>query len=376
MPAQQRALIADDQPDVLAALQLLLKCEGYEIESATSPAGVLDAVATREFDVVLIDLNYARDTTSGREGLELIDRIHAADTTLPIVVMTAWGTIELAVEAMRRGVRDFVLKPWENARLVETLRAQVEQGHMLRARRTVEAFETETAREVQQALLPKQLPSIPGVEIAGSWRPAGSLSGDCFDVIPFDDGRFAVCIADASGKGTGAALLASNVQAIVRAVAGPDVAPSEVCARVNAILCQNTDACRFVTLVYAIVDVHTGRLTYANAGHNPPLLARADGAVERLVEGGALAGVFEASVYEEAELELRAGDRLVLFTDGLVETRDRAGEELGEPRVLELVRLHRRERAEPLLHRLVGEATAFCEGRFDDDATLVAISIG
>ena len=376
MLAQQRALIADDQPDVLAALQLLLKCEGYEIESATSPAGVLDAVAAREFDVVLIDLNYARDTTSGQEGLDLIDRIHAADTTLPIVVMTAWGTIDLAVEAMRRGVRDFVLKPWENARLVETLRAQVEQGHVLRERLTVEAYEAKTAREVQQALLPKRLPSIPGVEIAGSWRPAGALSGDYFDVLSFDEGRFAVCIADASGKGTGAALLASNVQAIVRAVAGPDVAPADVCGRVNKILCESTDACRFVTLVYAVVDVEMGRITYANAGHNPPLLARTDGTIERLVEGGAVAGIFEASVYGGAELELHPGDRLVFFTDGLVEARDRDGEELGELRLLELLRRHRAERAEPLLRRLVGEVAAFCDDRFDDDATLVAISVG
>jgi DNA-binding NtrC family response regulator len=123
-----RTLIADDQPDVLVALRLLLKSAGYQTEAANCPKAVLEAIKKRQFDVVLIDLNYARDTTSGQEGLDLISRIQAEDNSLPIVVMTAWGTVDLAVEAMRRGVRDFVQKPWENSRLLQVLRAQVEQG--------------------------------------------------------------------------------------------------------------------------------------------------------------------------------------------------------------------------------------------------------
>jgi len=106
--SQGRVLIADDQPDVLEALRLLLKGEGFATESATSPAGILAALETREFDVVLMDLNYTRDTTSGQEGLDLLMRIQAIDAMVPVVVMTAWGTVDLAVEAMRRGARDFV----------------------------------------------------------------------------------------------------------------------------------------------------------------------------------------------------------------------------------------------------------------------------
>ena len=116
--ASTRILIADDQTDVLEALRLLLKAEGYQIESATSPPAIMGALDARDFDAVLMDLNYTRDTTSGQEGLEVVSRIQAADPTLPVIVMTAWGSIELAVEAMRRGARDFVQKPWENARLL------------------------------------------------------------------------------------------------------------------------------------------------------------------------------------------------------------------------------------------------------------------
>ena len=134
-----RILIADDQVDVLAALSLLLKGERFQIESASSPAGVLKAMDSQEFDVVLIDLNYARDTTSGSEGLDLLSKIRAVDPSLPVVVMTAWGSVDLAVEAMRRGARDFIQKPWDNARLLAILRTQVELAQALRRGSRLEA---------------------------------------------------------------------------------------------------------------------------------------------------------------------------------------------------------------------------------------------
>jgi DNA-binding NtrC family response regulator len=138
-PSGARLLIADDQRDVLEALRLLLKPEGFVIEAVTSPSGVLDALQSREFDAVLIDLNYTRDTTSGQEGLDLLSRIQANDSTLPVIVMTAWGSVDVAVEAMRRGARDFIQKPWENARLLSVLRTQVELSGALRRGARLEA---------------------------------------------------------------------------------------------------------------------------------------------------------------------------------------------------------------------------------------------
>jgi len=134
-----RVLVADDQAHVLEALRLLLKAEGYDIETATSPAAILRAVEEREFDAVLMDLNYTRDTTSGREGLDLLSRLQAIDQTLPAIVMTAWGSVDLAVEAMRRGARDFVQKPWENERLLSIVRTQVDLGRALRRGQRLEA---------------------------------------------------------------------------------------------------------------------------------------------------------------------------------------------------------------------------------------------
>jgi DNA-binding NtrC family response regulator len=134
----QRILIADDQPDVLEALRLLLKSEGYATEAAKSPAAVIKAVEANDFALVLMDLNYARDTTSGREGLDLLQKLQAIDGALPVVVMTAWASVDVAVEAMRRGARDFVTKPWDNPRLLAIVRNQIDLGSAQRAYRRLE----------------------------------------------------------------------------------------------------------------------------------------------------------------------------------------------------------------------------------------------
>jgi DNA-binding NtrC family response regulator len=158
-----RILIADDQADVLAALSLLLKGERFQIQSASSPEGVLRSIDTHEFDVVLIDLNYARDTTSGSEGLDLLSRIRAADPALPVVVMTAWGSVDIAVEAMRRGARDFIQKPWDNARLLAVLRTQVELAEALRRGRRLEA-ENMALRDESSSELPQIVAESPSMK--------------------------------------------------------------------------------------------------------------------------------------------------------------------------------------------------------------------
>jgi DNA-binding NtrC family response regulator len=134
-----RLLIADDQRDILEALLLLLKSQGYKVDTAASPVAVLGAVEESDYDAVLIDLNYARDTTSGQEGLELLARLQSVDPTLPVIVMTAWASVDVAVEAMRRGARDFVQKPWDNTRLLSIVRTQVELSRALRRGRQFEA---------------------------------------------------------------------------------------------------------------------------------------------------------------------------------------------------------------------------------------------
>jgi DNA-binding NtrC family response regulator len=166
-----RILIADDQRDVLEALRLLLKPAGYQLDLVESPAAAVKALELHDYDVVLIDLNYARDTTSGEEGLDLLGRIHSADESLPVVVMTAWASINLAVEAMRRGARDFVEKPWDNERLLSILRTQTELGRALRRASRLEAHSR--LAQAEGPLLIAESPAMqPVLQIISRVRPS------------------------------------------------------------------------------------------------------------------------------------------------------------------------------------------------------------
>jgi DNA-binding NtrC family response regulator len=173
MPAPaSRILIADDQRDVLEALRLLLKSEGMESQAVSSPAAVLAALEKGEYDAVLIDLNYTRDTTSGKEGLDLLARIRDLDDSLPVVVMTAWGTVDLAVEAMRRGARDFVQKPWDNTRLLATLRTQIALGRALKRGERLEAENRILRAEPDESLIAESAAMRPVLEMIARVAPS------------------------------------------------------------------------------------------------------------------------------------------------------------------------------------------------------------
>jgi sigma-B regulation protein RsbU (phosphoserine phosphatase) len=321
-----------------------------------------------------MDLNYTGDTTSGREGIDLLEHLQAFDASLPVVVMTGWGSIDLAVEAMRRGVRDFVQKPWDNATLVTTLRSEIQAGRERRMKAERDLRELDEARRIQRTLLPSVLPQMDGVELAASWQPASGVGGDCFDAIRFSSHRLALSIADVVGKGIPAALLMSNLQAAVRAFATEAARPAELCEQVNTILCGHISEGRFISFFYCVVDSEIGSVTYANAGHFPPGLIKADGTVIRLTSGGAVLGVLPAGGYESGTVALGAGDRLILYTDGITEARSEDDEEFGDERLLALAVEHRACSAPALQARLVDAVSTFTGRRFTDDATLIVLA--
>ncbi len=389
---QSRILIADDQPDVLRALCLLLKGHGYTTETVTSPADLLEAVQRSEFDLLLMDLNYARDTTSGREGLDLLTRLKAMESVPPIVVMTGWATVGIAVEAMQRGVTDFVEKPWTNSQLLEVLRKQITLGRERRESARLAVQETQAqkviasqfheqeheiaeARAIQEGFLPKEIAQLPGYEIASAWQSARVVGGDYFDVLPFDGETFGLCIADVAGKGLPAALLMSNLQAAVRGLASPSVAPEELCARLNALLCRNMASDRFVTLFYAHLDGPSRQLRYTSAGHNPPFVLRRDGSHERLSEGGGVLGVFANQKFESGTVQLQSGDRVVLYTDGITEVCNAEEEEFGEERLLGVLRENRGRNARGIQKEILQAASEFSRGVWQDDATLLVVAV-
>jgi phosphoserine phosphatase RsbU/P len=373
-----RILIADDQPDVLAALQLLLKGEGYETVTAHTPERVLEILRSDRPELLLMDLNYARDTTSGREGLGLLRSIRALDRTLPVIVLTGWASLDLAVECLRGGVSDFIQKPWDNAKLLATLRTHLDESRRLRESRRREAElaqQIEEAEEIQRGLLPRQVASVPGCRMAVSWKPYTALSGDYFDVLRFDPSRFGICIADVVGKGVPAALLMSNFQAMVQTIARGGESPSEICGRLNSFVCRTVTSNKFITFFYALIDMEKRTLRYSNAGHNPPILVRRDGSWMRLSEGGVVLGVLSDRRYSQGELDLSPGDRIVLYTDGVPEARNTSGEEFGEPRLLELILQQSQLDPQELQDRILKSVTEFCGGSPQDDSTLIAIRV-
>jgi len=366
-----RVLVADDQSDVVAALRLLLRGAGLDVDSATSVQEIRHQLSTEAYDLVLMDLNYARDTTSGREGLDLLAEIHGRDRLLPIIVMTGWGSIDTAVEAMRRGARTFVHKPWDNRSLTEAVFREIDEGHALRRADTLVSTEQADARAIQRALLPAALPSLPDCDLAARWEPARAFGGDCYDVLRLTDTHLAISIGDVCGKGLPAAMLMSNLLASVRAFADSARAPREVVSSTNRALSRQSDVRRFVTLFYGVYNSSTRLFVYTNAGHNPPMVARRDGSVERLSTGGLVTGVFEETSYEEGVVALEPGDRLVLFTDGITEARSADGAEFDDEGLLGVVAQHRGTDARTLVEAIFDRVSTFTGGPLQDDATVV-----
>jgi sigma-B regulation protein RsbU (phosphoserine phosphatase) len=369
-----RVLVADDQPDVLEALRWLLAGEGYDAQFVSSADAVIERLRAGAFDLLLMDLNYTRDTTSGREGLALITRVRAHDPALAIVVMTGWGNVDTAVEAMRLGAKSFVQKPWEDAVLREIVQREIAEGRAARRQDRKQRREQEEARLIQRALLPATMPTLAGLQVAAAWQPADGVGGDCFDLIEAGE-TLGVSIADVAGKGIPAALLMANLQAAVRAFARDQATPSAICANVNRLLCQHMVSGRFVTFCFVWVDAGRRTVSYANAGHNPPLLVRADGAVERLTDGGMVLGVFPENRYDEATLPIASGDRLLLFTDGITEARNAAGDEFGDDGLAAVAAAARDLSAEAVKDHVMQQLQSFTSGAFDDDATLIVAAI-
>ena len=389
---QTRILIADDQPDVIGALHMLLKTHGYATESVSSPAELLETIAHQEFDLILMDLNYARDTTSGREGLDLLEQLMALESTPPIIVMTGWATVGIAVEAMQHGVTDVVEKPWTNTKLLQSLQKQVLLGRERKelARSNVRQKqanqevasqlhkheqEIAEARAIQEGFLPKELPQIVGYELASAWQSARVVGGDYFDVLPLGGETLGLCIADVAGKGMPAALLMSNLQAAVRGFASAELPAEDLCARLNALLYRNMASDRFITFFYAQLDGASRVLQYVNAGHNPPIVLHQDGSHDRLTEGGGVFGVFPNQKFTRGTTRLEPGDRVVLYTDGVTEASDSDDEEFGEERLVRLLQQNATATANELQAKIMQAAGDFCRGHWHDDATLLVLAV-
>lgn len=237
--------------------------------------------------------------------------------------------------------------------------------------------ELNIAREIQKGLLPNILPTIAGFDIAAANISSKQVGGDYYDVIPVRDNEYVIAIGDVSGKGTPAALLMANIQASIRALVPLDLPLSELTQRVNDLMCENTGGSKFVTFFWGMIDSSSKRLTYVNAGHNYPLLIRADGTTQRLDKGGMILGVMKTTIpYEQESVHLRSGDLLVLFTDGVSEAMSRDSVEYGEERMLRVLHDHRHESSQDIIASLHHDIRRHADGADQsDDITMMVVKV-
>lgn len=360
-----RVLVGDDQPDVLEAARLLLKSGGHVAVTAGTPEAVLREARSQPFDLLLVDMNYARDTTSGGEGLDLLEGLRASGIVAPVVVMTAWGSVDLAVQAMRRGATDFVEKPWDNARLLDTI-----DQHGAQARRA--RTDIEIARAVQQKLLGRAGTPVAGLDYAGSCLPMGDVGGDYFDFLETPDGGLGIALADVSGKGIAAALLMAHLQAALRSRIDLAGSPFALVESINRVFWQSSPSEQYATLCYAVYRPVERLLTYVNAGHSAPMVICSDSSSETLESCGPPVGMFPKWGGEERSVRLNPGDRVVILSDGVLEAGLEAGREFGHAGVLRCCAANRGATAQVTADRLLASAA---HAGADDDMTAVVLNV-
>jgi len=374
LAASARILIGEDQQDVQDALHILLKGAGFAADSASTPDAILSKLESGKYDLLLMDLNYRRDTTSGSEGLEILGILRNMPAPPPVIVMTAWGSIELAVQAMHMGARDFIQKPWDNNHLLHLAEKHISAHRDETLRKFKQDHELAEARAVQKRLMPATLPKIAGIDLAGQCQPAGAVAGDYFDVLQLGD-NLGICIADVIGKGLPAALMMSNLQAAVKVTAADWVKPSELCQRVNALACRNGAVDKFISFFYAVYEPVSRKLVYTNAGHNPPMVIRKNGYCLRLDTPDVVLVQISDWQYQDAVFQLEPGDKLVLYTDGITEAGEQDGDEFGEERLSTFFQQRPTAQASELLPEIFSAITEHSHNNFADDATCLILSV-
>ena len=334
-----RILVVDDEPDVepmvLQRMRREIRRGKYEFQFAGNGVQALERLREGgDFDIVLSDINMPE-----MDGLTLLQQIPSVDPNIKSVIISAYGDMENIRAAMNRGAFDFVTKPidFEDLRITidRTVRHLEMWREALASRDKLISIQNELglANGMQQSILPAKFPEGDSFKIHGIMEPARNVGGDFFDIVRLDADRYGLAIADVSDKGVPAALFMMSSRTLLKGAAVGTLDPSRVLMEVNDLLIEDNRTGMFVTMLYGIFDPETGEFEYANGGHNPPLLARANGTAEYLdmPEGIAL-GLFSEISFGKKKIRLEKGDALILYTDGVTEAMNESGELFGEER--------------------------------------------
>lgn len=374
-PDRPKILICDDQHDILAALELLLKMNGYQTQAVDFPDQLLKTAGEWPFDLILMDLNYTRDTTSGQEGLMLLQELRKKHSVAPIVVMTAWGNVELAVEAMRLGASDFIQKPWENSRLLHTLSKEIDRAAAALVAENRTKSELEIARHVQQKLFPQRLRPIRTLDYAGRCTPARAVGGDYYDFFDPGGEQLSGILADVSGKGVAAAMLMANLQASFRSqLESGTHQPAKLLETINRLFYESTPPEQYVTLFYFVYAPASRTLSYVNCGHPSPLIIRKSGQVDVIESTSTVLGLFPFWRSQSGTTNIGPGDTLIAFTDGFIECFLEDGAELGEEQFYAMTKSCLSLSARDTIERISQQTRTLCgSAEPTDDQTLLVL---
>ena len=365
-----RIVVIEDDPAILRGLAEQLRVDSYDVLTAADGADGYRLLQDHQPDLAIVDLRLP-----GMNGLDICRQVRSHGLATPILMLTSQSHETDRVQGFEAGADDYVTKPFSMLELLGRVRAILRRSNGRSD--LANQRELDEARRIQLRLMPSNIPSFSGLSIAATCRPARIVGGDYFDILKRDDETFVVCIADVCGKGMPAAMVMSSLQAAVKVYASKRTDPRAVCRELNRMMCEAGAAQRLTSLFYALVDSGPSgwkQLRYCNAGHNPPIL-RTDRSMRRLNSGGGILGVFEDWNYEEEHVQLRSGDRLLMYTDGLIEGRNAADEEFGEDRLAAVVSQFGDRDATAMVTDTIDAASRFTGGTFQDDVTVIAVSI-
>ena len=383
-------LAVDDDIDILELIQMSLTAEGFDVITANDGVSALEKAKAYSPDLILLDL-----MMPAMDGFEVIGklRVEAQTRAIPVIMLTARAQTHERVQGLNAGADDYITKPFD----LDELTARVE-AVLGRTRATkyinplistmgdwfteegVEqlASHLETAAVIQQNLIPKKAPDLPGFEIAGFLRSSMTVSGDFYDFIPLEDNRLGIAIADVRGKGIPAALLMVMIRTILRLICREETSPAAALKRINDLLAIDTDPDLFATMVYGILDSAAMTFTYSSAGHCYPLHLKNGGTeVDELEVGGMILGTFDYATFESETISLVPDDEILLYTDGVTEAERKSDETFyGEERLSALLQSNSDQSAEMFCQTI--ETTLFDfsgTDHRDDDVTIVVIKV-
>jgi serine phosphatase RsbU (regulator of sigma subunit) len=366
----ERLLVVDDDAKLARLLKGYLEGVGYAVDIALDGIQGLTQATASPYSAVILDL-----MMPGMSGLEVLRELRK-QSSVPVLMFTGLGQEPDRIAGLDVGADDYLPKTISTQELAARIRAVLRRSLLTRQEeqelRDGRQALDEAAR-IQQALLPKEFPAIPGFDISGAWLPARSVSGDYYNVLRLTDRHFAFCIADVAGKGMPAALLMANLQAAVVAFAKSSASPDVTCRNINQLMAGNVAQGRFITFFYGVVDTSANLLSYCCAGHNPPILVRSDNSVVNLEAGGMVIGLTSDATFESETVPLQPGDRIVLFTDGVTEATAPDGEQFGVKRLLNILKAGRDDNAQVTKDAVISAVSDFSHGIFHDDVTLLVI---